>query len=244
MGRVALVLLGLALLGGAWLWSRFPRAESPRVEATPDAVGVDTGGSFAWIVKTKRGAALIDAGMDPRGEAIRAELDAEGITPEKVHTILITHGHADHWAAAHLFPNAKVWVGPGEAKYVKGDERYRALGPSLLARAEGSAPAPVQLQELGGDETLDVDGESVRVIHTPGHTPGSVCFLWRGVLFSGDAVLGEGKGVGLAPSFLSEDPDEARSSLRKLVDLPFALMADGHVGATADARQKLRRFLR
>lgn len=241
--RIGLVLLGLVLLGVAWVVAMMPRAQAARVEAALEVVGVDTRPSFAWILKTAHGAALVDAGADVSGEAIRAELDAEHVPLEKVHTILLTHGHWDHFAAAHLFPNAKVYAGPGEADFLRGARRYGSSAQTLLGGFVERPPVPAHVQELHDGEKLDVDGEAIQVIHLPGHTPGSVAFLWSNLLFSGDALEGTNKGVKLQPRFFSDDWAQARESLRKLPGLPFTRMADGHAGVTADVRRKLREFL-
>ena len=44
-------------------------------------------------------------------------------------------------------------------------------------------------QEITGGETLTVGGKTVKVLHTPGHTPGSVCYILGGLLFSGDTLF-------------------------------------------------------
>lgn len=234
---------GLLLLGFSFGYSRLPRPSDPRIEASLGAVGVETGGSYAWILRTAHGAALVDCGADSRGGAIVAELSREGLSPADVHTVLLTHGHRDHWAACALFPQAKVRVGPGEGAYLRGEKRFSSLAV-LGEHLYPGLTLPARLSELADGETLDVDGEAIRVVAVPGHTPGSVAFLWKDLLFTGDALLRQGKGVGPAPTFLSEDADLARASLRRLVALPFTRIADGHTGVTEDARQKLERALR
>ena len=100
------------------------------------------------------------------------------------------------------------------------------------------------VEQLTG-QVLTLDGEEVRIVALPGHTPGSTAYLWKDLLFSGDALLGRGADeVALAPWFFSESQDQARESLERLAELPFTRMADGHVGVTADARFKLLRMLR
>jgi glyoxylase-like metal-dependent hydrolase (beta-lactamase superfamily II) len=242
-GRALLVLGGVALLVFAFVYAKLPRASDPRIEAALTVVGVDTGGSYAWVMRTEHGAALVDCGADPRGAAILGELSKQGLKPADVHTVLLTHGHRDHWAACSLFPQAKVYVGPGELPYMRGEKKYGSLA-SMGEYVFTGLTLPSGLTELKGDETLDVDGEALRVIAVPGHTPGSVVYLWRDLLFVGDALVRQGKGVATSPSFFSEDASQARASLEKLIALPFTRLADGHTGLTDDARQKLGRFLR
>jgi glyoxylase-like metal-dependent hydrolase (beta-lactamase superfamily II) len=214
------------------------------VEAALPVVGVYDGVSFAWILRTEHGAALIDAGMDTGADAVVEELKRQGLGPEDVHTLLLTHGHGDHVGGARVFFKAKVYAGPGEGALVRGERRSNRSMSRLLSGIRPPPPSPSEVTELTDGQTLEVDGQSLRVIHLPGHTEGSAAYLWRDVLFTGDALLRDGDGVGLPPAFLSEDAEQARASLSKLVKEPFTLLADGHTGVTADARQKLERLLR
>lgn len=246
LGRVALVLGGLALIAAAWLYSKMPRPAAPRVEATLEVVGVHDGTAFSWILRTAHGAVLVDAGRDHEGDAILAELRRQGLGPEDVHTVLLTHGHPDHTGALWLFQKAKVYAGPGEAARMRGERPFQSPASRILLPLVGPPPwAPEGMLELKGGEDLDVDGQRIHVYAVPGHTAGSVAYLWREVLFSGDAVIGDGgQGVRLVPRFFSADVEQARESLRPLVKAPFTLMADGHTGVVADARQKLERLLK
>lgn len=242
IARVLLMVLGVLVLGAAWLYARAPKPQSSRVEAALDVVGVSSGGSFAWIVRTEHGAVLIDAGLDGQAEVIVAELQKQGLSPDDVHDILLTHGHPDHWGGAARFEKAKVHVGAADAALVRGEREVKSAVGSLLKRLWKSPPPPTHLVELKGDETLDLDGARFRVIPVPGHTPGSVMYLRNGLLFTGDSLLGRGDAVQPSPAVLSEDSEQNRQSLRALLALPFTAIADGHTGVTADARQKLARL--
>lgn len=241
--RAALIALGAALFGAAYLTTLFPSPLAERIEAAPGVVGVDAGKSLAWILRTKHGAALIDAGMDKDARAVLAELGSEGLSPAQVHSILLTHAHPDHWGGAAAFPAAKVYAGAGDVALLEGKAKLK--GP-MSAALEGMMPAPLAAVEAVQDgQVLQLDGEELRVIALPGHTPGSTAYLWKDLLFTGDALLGKGAAeVSAAPWLFCEDAAEARRSLEKLRDVPFTRMADGHVGATADARSKLVRLLR
>jgi glyoxylase-like metal-dependent hydrolase (beta-lactamase superfamily II) len=109
--------------------------------------------------------------IDP-GPSIDAHLDAIRAALPKLRTILITHRHADHAPAAvplRQQTGAVIYAPPG------------VLDDAIVER------------RLRGGETLEVEGESLTVIATPGHTSEHVCFLTsRGELFSGDTILGSG----------------------------------------------------
>ena len=241
--RAALIAFGAALLGAAYLTTLFPSPLAERIEAAPGVIGVDTGKSLAWILRTRRGAVLIDTGMDRDAKAVLAELGQEGVSPAQVQAILLTHAHPDHWGGVAAFPSAKVYAGAGDAAVLQGKAKLKGPISGVLG---GMMPAPLPSVEAVEDgQVLQLDGEELRAIALPGHTPGSTAYLWKDLLFSGDALLGKGAAeVTRAPWLFCEDADQARRSLEKLRDVPFTRMADGHIGATADARSKLVRMLR
>jgi glyoxylase-like metal-dependent hydrolase (beta-lactamase superfamily II) len=242
--RAALVAAGLLLLGGAWFSAQVPRSQSSRIEPALGVIGVDTGRSFAWVLRTRHGAALIDAGMDRDAPALLDELRAEGLSPSQVHTILITHAHPDHWGGVRAFPSARVLAGAAEVPLLTGKGKMESLAARVFDVAGVMPPPLSQVAAVGDGQALDVDGEEIRAVALPGHTPGSTAYLWKDLLFTGDALLGKGDAaVQGPPSFLCEDAAQARRSLEKLRELPFTRIADGHAGTTAGARLKLVQLL-
>lgn len=241
--RAVLVLAGVLLLGVGWMFLSFPKAEGPRVEATSKVVGVLSPDMYAWIIRTEHGAALVDTGLDKSGQAILSELKKQGLTADQVHSVFLTHGHADHTSGAILFSKAKVYAGRADLGLIRGVERAAKL-PGLFSRVVGQPAVPTEIAPLDGGEVIDADGTAVKVIHTPGHTDGSMMFLVGEVLFTGDSLSGGGgKKLSVTPGLFSKDVDQNMRSLEKLMSLPFTLIADGHTGAHANAREKLKRFL-
>jgi hydroxyacylglutathione hydrolase len=238
------IVIALPLLAIVALFATREPPDGPRVAAEPGVVGVEAGGAYAWIVRTRRGAVLVDAGLDARGTAILAELKSEGVPPDEVQAVLITHGHPDHYAAASLFRNARVLIGADDMGMLRGDTTHYATFGQVMAAVMPLPPGPKVSAELHGGETLEFDGARFTVIATPGHSPGSVMYLYKDVLFTGDSLMRKKDGVAIAPSLFSEDAEQNRASLRTLEPLAFEKIADGHVGVTSGARAKLRRFLR
>jgi len=241
--RALLVAGGLGLLALAWVLSQLPRAGEPRIEVRDGLVGVHDGQSYAWVIRTRTGAVLVDAGGDTGGAVLLAELAREGLKRDDVHAVLLTHGHKDHWGAAHIFPRARVHAGAAELPYLRGERRYGSLLGGAFNRLVPAPLLPLRLQGLAGGEVLELDGASVRVLAVPGHTPGSLAFLWHDVLFSGDTLLGGGGRVAPPPSFVTESPAENRRSLAGLRTVPFTTLADGHTGVTERASGKLEAAL-
>jgi len=172
---------------------------------------------------TKR-AAVIDPADD--AEAIRRRLEAEGAAPQY---LLLTHGHRDHTLAAPalhaLYPAAEVYIHPLD-KHGAGSFSYPvdALIPTLKYYADG--------------DTLPLGGLTLEVLHTPGHTEGSVCLLVRGegVLFAGDTLFAGSIGrVDLDGAV----PEKMLSSLRRLALLEGDwAVYPGHMEPTTLARER------
>ncbi|MFL5322545.1 MAG: hypothetical protein ACJ790_22990, partial [Myxococcaceae bacterium] len=80
--RVLLIVIGAVLLFVGYLATSMPKADGKRVEAKLNVVGVLSPDMYAWIVRTKNGAALVDTGMDPDGKSILDELKSEGLTAD------------------------------------------------------------------------------------------------------------------------------------------------------------------
>jgi len=131
----------------------------------------------------------------------------------------------------------RVEVGPG----VVGVEAGGAY--AWIVRTPHGAGRPWARCPGRGGEDLEFDGAPFKVIATPGHSPGSVMYLYKDVLFTGDSLLRKRDGVAIAPSLMSEDSERSRASLRALEPASFEKIADGHAGVTFGAKGKLARFL-
>jgi glyoxylase-like metal-dependent hydrolase (beta-lactamase superfamily II) len=124
--------------------------------------------------------------IDPAGEPETIVRAAESLGI-RITCILNTHGHADHVVAnQQLKKRLSVPVLMHEA-----DDRFFA-DPDIRYKSEKELglppPAPADKTLKDGD-TLKAGKLSIRVIHTPGHTPGSCCFLAGGNLFTGDTLF-------------------------------------------------------
>lgn len=115
--------------------------------------------------------ALIDPGAS--GEYLADWLDGNGLQPR---CVLLTHGHYDHVggvaALREHYRDLPVYVHPAET----------AMPRELHAGLQWT-----DLYEEG--DVVTMDSIAFRVLHTPGHTPGSVCLLAENVLFSGDTLF-------------------------------------------------------
>ncbi len=150
---------------------------------------------------------IVDAGGDY--EKIKAHLNRFGIT--EVTHILLTHGHFDHIGALSQLKRetgAKVAVHARDASMLQNDADN--LGVFAGETVEKCAPDFV----LFGGETLVCAGIDVSVLHTPGHSGGSVCYIAGGALFSGDTLFYMYCG---RTDFPGSDPEEYAHSLHDVL---------------------------
>ena len=152
-----------------------------------------------WLIGDDDEVLVIDAAHD--AEAIK-----EVIGSRRVNAILCTHGHNDHIDAAPALAEltgAAIWLHPADA--------------ALWGMAH---PDRQPDAELHAGQVLTIAGVDVQVLHTPGHSPGAVCFYVPelGVLFSGDTLFSGGPGA-TGRSF-SDFPTIIDSISHRLLNLP------------------------
>jgi glyoxylase-like metal-dependent hydrolase (beta-lactamase superfamily II) len=142
---------------------------------------------------------LVDMGLKSSGPKVMAGLSAIGSAPSDVTRLVLTHAHSDHaGGAAHVAAatGRRFEIHTDDAAYAregKSPPRDRSvlLGRlfNRLSRGQDFAPVPVE-RELSDDEVLPIGG-GLRVVHTPGHSPGHVSLLHEQtrLLITGDAIF-------------------------------------------------------
>ena len=146
-----------------------------------------------------------------------SEATLEAARGLRVTAVLLTHTHPDHWP-----------------EY---DRVKQATGaPVLCHPAERIMPAERIDRPLADGDEIAVGGLRVRAIHTPGHTPGSTCFLVGRFLISGDTLFPGGPGRSDRPQDLQQ---EIRSIVERLYTLPDdTAVHPGHGDGTTIGRSK------
>ena len=242
--QTILVLIVVVVLAGVWLFAQLPNPGAAYIELGPNASGIYAKASYAWIIYTENGVILIDTGMDQSGSIISEVLQNKGLSVDDVHTILLTHGHTDHWAGVGAFPQARILIGPGEAVMIRGEYQPKGIMAQILANVSPKIDLPSNtIEELPGDGSITIDGEEFQVICLPGHTPGCVAYLWKDILFCGDSIRNSEDGIDISPAIFSDDTAQNRESLKKLFDYEFNRAADGHTGVIENAKEKITVFL-
>jgi glyoxylase-like metal-dependent hydrolase (beta-lactamase superfamily II) len=161
----------------------------------------------AYLVKGKMNA-LIDSGPPQASPDVIAQALAEfGVTPAEIDFVLHTHGHVDHVGGDEPLKaagKAKLLIHREDALFLEDHSRcfdlFYAMGrerttleqekAAFLKQVEPELPVDKYLEDA---ETIDLgDGAELRIVHLPGHTPGSVGFYWEkeGIMLAGDSIPG------------------------------------------------------
>ncbi len=177
---------------------------------------------------------VVDPGFDP--DSILALLDREGLVPS---AILNTHGHSDHIAGnaalKQIFPQAPLIIGRNDAPLLTDPHA------NLSAKFGMPMTSPEADRLVDPGERLDLAGFDLEVREIPGHSPGSVVFVWLGAdpgfVLGGD-VLFAGS-VGRTDLAYGDGPLLFAGIRAKLFDLPDPTVVwPGHGPKTTIGRER------
>jgi hydroxyacylglutathione hydrolase len=152
-------------------------------------------------------AIIIDPGLELSTEAqqIFDYINADAL---KIKLIVNTHGHQDHISGNAIF----------QAKYDIPIYIHKFDALALEDFEKDRFPAPVLLED--GNQ-ISFGDQNLRILHTPGHTPGSICLIGDRLIFTGDTLFAEGIG---RTDFAGGSDRDMQQSLTKLVHLPDNLL--------------------
>jgi glyoxylase-like metal-dependent hydrolase (beta-lactamase superfamily II) len=168
---------------------------------------------------------LVDTGRPGQGRKILQELSSLNIPAKSVRHILLTHHDVDHiGSAAYLqqATSAQVWASQTDLPFILGQKPRPGIKriASLLMPAE----IPVNVSAFPPENKL----EGIRIIPTPGHTPGHVCLLYKDVLFAGDLVVSFKGKLSLSPGIMTLDMSQVKESAHQVAALPFYWICPAH----------------
>ncbi len=150
--------------------------------------------SPAYAVETSQGIVLIDSGLLSDASVLKSQLTCVGLDWQQVRAILLTHAHGDHTGGAeHLRAKtgAKVYAGEGDAGVLRAGGPREAIFSRFALPGGQLHPTTIDVALKGG-ESIAFGDVQFRVLATPGHTPGSTCYLMERAdlraLFAGDVI--------------------------------------------------------
>ena len=247
--RVVVALVAAAAAGAGWYYyygpgsvdpfvdvkfATFPVTLAPRVHL----LGRLAPGA-AYAIEASGGVILIDSGLEPDAASLLEQLGELGIDAKQVKAVFLTHVHGDHVLGARAIrqlSGAKVHAGEGDCDVLEAGGPREAYFSTFPMRGYGTHPTPIDVRLKGG-EVYSFGDAKVECLATPGHTPGSTCYLVTmgrlKILFTGDVVSSLDGDIGtysayLAPRFRS-DAREYLATLRKLREMsPPDLLLPGH----------------
>lgn len=146
---------------------------------------INLGGSNSYIVKCDIGCILVDAGIKGAGQKLREELNILNLKPEDVRLIIITHNHYDHTqglAEVRELTKAPVVIHKNELNTEAKPNNSSLLFKIIVNTIGKLIPDrdPVKINpdiEISDEFGLGDYGIEAKIIHTPGHSPGSVCII-------------------------------------------------------------------
>ena len=167
--------------------------------------------------------------IDPGYEA-NTILNRTALLGLQIEAILLTHGHFDH---------------VGAVRQIAADTDCQVfLHENELTLPAAMTDGPLYYTNLYGNEgKLSVAGLEIKVLHTPGHTPGSVCLLIGDAMFPGDTLFAGSMG---RCDFPGSNIFDMRKSLRKLRDLPgdYRVLPGHAEDSTLEYERKTNPYLR
>jgi glyoxylase-like metal-dependent hydrolase (beta-lactamase superfamily II) len=193
--------------------------------------------SMVYAARTDHGVVLVDLGWYGADRDIRRALARLGARPEDVTDVFLTHSHRDHIGGWRTVRHARFHLSSAEAAFFE-DRAHHGDLPSRAGERVLGNPAPwfgeVELRPFSRDTVFAFGRDTLRAFVVPGHTPGHSAYLFRRVLFMGDAFTWYRlRGLHGAMSIFTYDTEQSRGSVGALLERALPLGVDWACNAHA-----------
>ena len=178
---------------------------------------------------------LIDSGAGEGFDLIVDNIRSLGLRPEKLKAVIATHSHIDHIGALRQF--REEYGVEVTAHELDTEAIETGIGSGAEYYGVSYQPCKVDVILRGTKETLRCGHYDLKIIHIPGHTPGSIAVYLdvRTRILFGQDVHG--------PYFLKgSNTEQAKVSLQRLIDLEADILCEGHFGVY-EPKEEVRRYI-
>ena len=178
---------------------------------------------------------LIDPGHAHLFGHVERKLDEIGVKLSDIGLILCTHVHPDHVEAIRLFKDFKTLKAIHESEWELAQSFFRRM------QTAGSDPAVYSPDFLLKEGDLNVDGIEMKIFHTPGHSPGSVCIYMPDTktLFTGDLIFKQGIGRTDLPG---GNGSLLKQSIQRMAQLNIDCILPGHMEIISGKEKVMQNF--
>ena len=195
--------------------------------------------SSSYLILGEKLKALIDSGISQHFNFLTKDLKDIGVDTRSLNMIINTHEHVDHFGANRYLQERVPILAHRYAatKIVSADDEV------MLCRAHGEDPTGYQVNMwLENLNVLDLGDWFLKVLHTPGHTSGSLCIYEprRKVLISGDTVFARGT---ISDISSSGSYGEYINSLARLNTMKIDLLLPGHGAISEDVEEDIEKAI-
>ena len=179
---------------------------------------------------------LIDPGHSRHLDKLFSQMEGDGISPDEIDLILITHSHPDHFEGLEAFFDKPVRIA-----MCREEERYLRENGRLLFDMMGQPIPKYRVDFFLKEGELHLKERTFHIYQTPGHSPGSLSIYWpeKKVLFTGDVVFYGGIG---RTDFLEGDSKLLMESIERLSHLDIELLLPGHGEIVMGRERVLQNF--
>ncbi|MEM4702947.1 MAG: MBL fold metallo-hydrolase [Candidatus Pacearchaeota archaeon] len=163
---------------------------------------------------------MIDASSIEAREELVGDFKENNLKFENVKIVLLTHLHYDHVGNLALFPKAKIYASKKEIEdFKKNKMNFLRYQDSRLTN---------ELNKVKFFNIGEFKNKDFKIIEVPGHSRGSLAFLYKNILFSGDTIFArDGSSIGRT-DLKTSVPEKMYESVKKLLNLRFDVLCPGH----------------
>jgi glyoxylase-like metal-dependent hydrolase (beta-lactamase superfamily II) len=180
--------------------------------------------------------ALIDPGHSHHVERLLQQMEEDGIPPDEINVIILTHCHPDHFEGLEAFLNKPVKIAMNQE-----EERYLLERGKALFEMMGQSLPKFRVDFYLKEGELHFGDKAFNIYVTPGHSPGSLSIYWpeRKVLLTGDLIFSGSIG---RTDFPGGNSKLIKKSIERMSQLDIDLLLPGHMDLVTGRESVLQNF--